>query len=354
MNCPSCGEVCRCHPEPHPSAESEESTLEAEISALDCGEVSDQDPDAWRGELSARLNRYRARRKIRPPRYPSLSLQFEPTLQATPRNDTQEQTQQHHPYEVVSDQALALNEMQPGPPLAGNDILEPLPPTANTRVAHPAAIQPTAKIIEFPRFAWGPPEPLDDQLAEPVGTVPRILDVPESAPAPPALGGITIEPVEREAMERRPGIDVPLQSASLVRRIAASAFDWMIVGMAAALFGVIFWKVAGTRPPKFQLLGLAAGIPVMLWFAYQYLFVVYGGTTPGLHVAGLKIARFDGSETSRSKRRSRALASLLSAISLGMGYAWVFLDEDVLCWHDRITHTYLAPMIQSATGEVRG
>ena len=31
------------------------------------------------------------------------------------------------------------------------------------------------------------------------------------------------------------------------------------------------------------------------------------------------------------------------AASLGMGYAWVFLDEDVLCWHDRITHTYLAP-----------
>jgi hypothetical protein len=26
-----------------------------------------------------------------------------------------------------------------------------------------------------------------------------------------------------------------------------------------------------------------------------------------------------------------------------MGYAWLFLDEDALCWHDRITHTYLAP-----------
>jgi len=37
------------------------------------------------------------------------------------------------------------------------------------------------------------------------------------------------------------------------------------------------------------------------------------------------------------------LASYLSAASLGMGYAWVFLDEDVLCWHDRTTHTYLAP-----------
>jgi hypothetical protein len=37
------------------------------------------------------------------------------------------------------------------------------------------------------------------------------------------------------------------------------------------------------------------------------------------------------------------LAACLSAVSAGMGYAWVFLDEDALCWHDRITHTYLAP-----------
>jgi hypothetical protein len=32
-----------------------------------------------------------------------------------------------------------------------------------------------------------------------------------------------------------------------------------------------------------------------------------------------------------------------------MGYAWVFLDEDALCWHDRITHTYLAPKRQGTT-----
>jgi hypothetical protein len=55
------------------------------------------------------------------------------------------------------------------------------------------------------------------------------------------------------------------------------------------------------------------------------------------------LARFDGSPASRPLRRWRVLASYLSAASLGMGYAWVFLDEDVLCWHDRITHTYLAP-----------
>ncbi len=90
-------------------------------------------------------------------------------------------------------------------------------------------------------------------------------------------------------------------------------------------------------------MGLAAGIPCLFWAAYQYLLIVYAASTPGLRVAGLELTRFDGTSTTRSLRRWRALAGCLSGLSLGMGYAWVFLDEDALCWHDRITHTYLAP-----------
>jgi len=81
----------------------------------------------------------------------------------------------------------------------------------------------------------------------------------------------------------------------------------------------------------------------LFWTAYQYLLVVYAGTTPGLLLARLELARFDGKPAGRRLRRWRVFASYLSAVSLGMGYAWVFLDEDSLCWHDRITHTYLAP-----------
>jgi hypothetical protein len=33
---------------------------------------------------------------------------------------------------------------------------------------------------------------------------------------------------------------------------------------------------------------------------------------------------------------------LLSFMPLGLGLAWALADEDVLCWHDRITRTYLA------------
>src|SRR6185503_7385240 len=36
------------------------------------------DPDSWRREVAERLNHYRARRRTREPRYPSLQLKFEP------------------------------------------------------------------------------------------------------------------------------------------------------------------------------------------------------------------------------------------------------------------------------------
>jgi uncharacterized RDD family membrane protein YckC len=125
--------------------------------------------------------------------------------------------------------------------------------------------------------------------------------------------------------------------------VVAALVDGIVITAAAALFGFIFWKITAVRPPLVQILGLAAGIPCLFWAAYQYLLVVYAGSTPGLRVAGLELARFDGTSTRRSLRRWRVLGSWLSAVSLGMGYAWVFLDEDNLCWHDRITHTYFAP-----------
>jgi uncharacterized RDD family membrane protein YckC len=125
--------------------------------------------------------------------------------------------------------------------------------------------------------------------------------------------------------------------------MAAAAIDGLIILLATALFGLIFWKLTAVRPPLSQLLGLAVAVPLILWAAYQYLSLVYAATTPGLRLAGLELARFDGTRANRRLRRWRVLASYLAAVSLGMGYVWVFLDEDALCWHDRITHTYLAP-----------
>ena len=302
------------------------------------------DPSAWRDELSARLNRYRSRRKAPPLRYPSLRLPFGPAATAVktpPLEDASSQV-----FESPTEDVVESERSDSGIPAVQSESSAHLKQTE--RAPSSRAVSPGAKIIEFPRFAWGPPPPPPDQLAEPVIDRPRILEVPDAAPPLPALGGITIEPAHVEETEKRPGIDIPLQSAPLGRRMLASLIDGLIIGTASVLFGFIFWKIALVRPPQVQLWSLIAGIPFVFWAAYQYLLIVHAGSTPGLHLARLQLSHFDGTPTRRSLRRWRVLASYLSAASLGMGYAWLFLDEDSLCWHDRITHTYLAPQNQDS------
>ena len=295
---------------------------------------TDAESATWRNEVAARLSRYRARRKAPPPRYPSLKLPFALVENSIP-------TSAAVTFTPVSNKALALQPDSVEPATVEEPRIE-VPELAPQSISS-AALHPTAKIIEFPRLAWAPPAPPPDQLAEPVLDVPRILEVPDTPPPPPALGGITIEPLQKEEAQKRPGIDTPLHSAPLGLRIFAFLIDGTIVGFASALFSFIFWKVTAIEPPRLQLISLAAGIPCLFWAVYDYLLIVYSGSTPGMRAAHLELTRFDGSAAKRSLRRWRVLASFLSAASLGMGYAWLFLDEDSLCWHDRITHTYLGP-----------
>src|SRR5579863_3768014 len=346
MNCPRWGEVCRCVPEvPHAAAPP----------ALEALSPVVEDAGAWRDELTAKLSNYRARRKPRPPRYPSLGLRFE--TESPESSPVSSEPAPLAAFETVSHQALALDALtvdgttqvlrteadreQPSRTVSSTEALPshiPDGPRSNSG----------ARIIEFPRspeFArfTAAPVPSVNELAGPVMAPPRILEAPELVPPPPALGGITIEAAEPKDVQRRPGVDIPLLAAPLARRMAAAAIDGLVILLATALFGSIFWKLTAVRPPLSQSLGLAVAVPLILWAAYQYLLLVYAATTPGLRLAGLQLARFDGTRANRRLRRWRVLASYLAAVSLGMGYVWVFLDEDALCWHDRITHTYLAP-----------
>ena len=283
----------------------------------------------WKDEVAARLNSYRARRKPRPPKYPSLRLKFE-----TPQ--------------PRSNSFMAAPAEPPAP------VIEP-PPVPVTREAHALAAAPapeperiqvplpeTGRIIEFPRSFYTPPARPANELAEPVVDQPRILDVPEIAPPPPALGGILLPTEEKEA-EKRPGFDIPLQTPPMWQRVCAMAVDAIIVLSACALFGYIVFRIAGVIGLSLAVIETAALVLAIFWSGYQYLLLIYTGSTPGLRLARLQLSRFDGSLVPRRIRRWRVIASILAALSLGLGFAWSYLDEDALCWHDRITRTYLAP-----------
>jgi uncharacterized RDD family membrane protein YckC len=290
-----------------------------------------QDPSTWRQEVAARLNNYKARRRPREPRYPSLRLKFE--AREPERSDS----------ELISPASTLSTQQSVAPNSASTALdIRMAEPTAYAQAVPTAASEATAKIIEFPGSLAAPPRPLDE-LAEPVLERPRILEVPELAPPPPALGGILIEPMERPANERRPGFELPLQPAAMWRRVLATGIDAFLVLSSFALFAYVFFKITAISPPLQQAVEMSVILAGILWAAYQYLLLVYAGTTPGLRLVKLELSRFDGTPVPRRIRRWRVLASVLSGVPLGLGYAWCFFDEDELCWHDRITRTYMAP-----------
>jgi uncharacterized RDD family membrane protein YckC len=295
---------------------------ESELGTDELGEDEQATPERdsdWREQVSAKVNKYKSqsRHKVR---YPSLQLPFEPGP--------------YYPkHENAPRAALSFSESIAAEIVALRPVAESEPPRIS--------LEATARVLEFPRPIPVPVDP--DVLADPILDRPRIVEAPELLPPPPAMGGIMMETPSDPEPERRPGFDVPLQSAPLSRRIWAGAIDGLLIAIALAVFAYCFVRITGATLPWQTSWKIGATLLALFWPAYEYAFLVFSETTPGLRLAKLEVQRFDGTPAPRNLRRWRVLASLLSAFSLGLGYAWCFLDEDQLSWHDRITRTHLAP-----------
>ena len=274
------------------------------------------DPEAWRNEVAARLQHYRSRHKAKPPRYPSLWLQFadEPPPASPP----------------VIREAVARDEFA--------DRNSTRSPEMSDTAARSQDAVAAAKVLAFPRSS-ATPQARPQELADPVPSQPRILEAPEIPAQPPALGGILIGAAHDEG--RRGGEDARVRPASVRRRLLALMVDGLTVVSAFALAAEIFWRITRIRPPLAQLTVLGTVGPVVLWAVYQYLLVVYAGKTPGLWLASLEMVGLDGSAVTRSQRRWRVLASFLSLASLGLGYVWALMEADSFSWHDRMSGTCL-------------
>jgi uncharacterized RDD family membrane protein YckC len=280
------------------------------------------DEPQWRQEVAARLHNYHSRRRKKPPRYPSLALKFDPPIYPSLRaGELARSTGSQPPARSESATAAAA-----APEFAAEAIEEPR-----------SVVADTTNVIEFPR-PLVPPPPRPDELAEPMLDLPRILDAPETVPKQVPLGGIILEPEPAPAAS---DLELPLRVAPLGRRVLAAGLDGVLVGLATLLFVVVAGKIAPLLPSARVLLSLGVALPAILWAAFQYIFLVYTGSTPGMRVIGLQLKEFEGGGPDRGTRRWRALAMALSAVSLGLGFLWCLLDEDTLCWHDRITRTYL-------------
>jgi len=219
----------------------------------------------------------------------------------------------------------------------------PEPEPSNTL---PPTTRPPArrKVIAFPRQASLAPETYH-RLADPVvPEQPRILDVPEELeafPCAPLLDGLHLPSHAAPAPAPADHVELPFQPVNISRRVVAGMIDCAVIAVSTAMFGAVCYKMLPrmslTKP---MLLG-AAALPVLFWAAYQYLLTVYGGATVGMRTLHMRLSTFKGGVPNWRYRRSRVIGLYFSAASLAMGLLWALVDVDALCWHDRISRTYL-------------
>ncbi len=313
----------------HVAARSSETNMDDWHSGAAPGQTSLTLDSDWRQQVASRVESYRVRRK-RPPRERSLRFDFEPQW-AGPRGEQERcsGTAIEHADTLVDEQSVYTG--MPGLACGMTPVRErePEPPV------------PETKIIEFPRSAFCPT--ICEELAEPVLDKPRILDVPEEVPvAPSALADISLEPAVDSEPAHDFALELPLRVAPMARRAAAGALDAALVLLGAGLFLGVAMKSSVEIPHTKTAVAALLAMPCIFWAVYQYLFLVHAGTTPGLQAARLRLVSFDGERVTRFNRRWRALGMLFSCFPLGLGLAWAFFDEDALCWHDRISRTYVA------------
>ena len=187
------------------------------------------------------------------------------------------------------------------------------------------------------------PQPSRDELAEPMNNRPRILEVPEDI-MPAVQGSLfrrfgwtwTSRNLEQSRAEDRGttagGSDLRARDGfpdgsgrGAGRRSAVCAMAWRALP-----------EIPHTKP---FWMGLGA-VTLLLWAVYQHLFLLYAGRTLGMSMRGIRLSTFDGRVPAWRQRSRRARSMFVSFAPVTLGFLWALVDEDALCWHDRISQTF--------------
>jgi uncharacterized RDD family membrane protein YckC len=129
--------------------------------------------------------------------------------------------------------------------------------------------------------------------------------------------------------------------APLEERRFAAAIDVACLLFAYGAFLALFGSLGG----RFTVSKLNAAVYAItfaiVYLQYFALFTIFGGTTPGMMFRGLQVASFTGDPPTPRQMLVRSLGYILSAGTFCLGFFWAWWDEDALTWHDRLSHTYL-------------
>jgi uncharacterized RDD family membrane protein YckC len=334
---------------------------------------------AWRQEVTSRVQQHRARRgRTTDPR--ALKLDFS--------SDT--------PHSFG---ALASDSAMPPPPQRFAEIL-----IERNRVQE-ELVRPEPKIIRFPRTQAAYIPTVEEvtleelERAAPVLESPRILEVAEETLEPhgfesrgfesqgfepqdfksqgfqaavaeteifqshpvesypatislkgqqldllPSFADIRLAPEETRVAHE---LEVIPRPAPLTQRFISGVVDAGIVFIATGVFVLTFFISAEEMPQSRMTVVSMVAAGMIFWLLFQYIFLIFRRSTPGMSMAQLELCTFAGTPTCPMEQQRRALASTLSVCAIGLGFAWALVDEDRLGWHDRISGTHMRTAIST-------
>ena len=243
---------------------------------------SSRENPAWRGEVTVRMEAYRARKRKHGVTSAQSQLPFEDTSSSG-----------NHSVTAVS---------------------EPSPPAPDD--------------FTF-TIAIGPHQPNRDrsdgrmEIDVSIAPAPQTVNLP--APSGELTEGYGLYPV-----------------ASLDERRSAALIDVACLLFAYGGFLALFGSLGG----QFTLSKLSAAVYAVtfaiVYLQYFALFTIFGGTTPGMMFRGLQVTSFTGDLPTPRQMLLRSAGYVLSAGTFFLGFFWAWWDEDALAWHDRLSRTYLS------------
>ena len=249
--------------------------------------------------------------------------------------------------------AIEMRTEEPWETAAG-EAVEPVQPIHANLIEFPRELVATRKLR--PRLAEGPYAAAHSaQLSifevDP-GTISTEPEAENAAAAPPwselDWSGMALEAEPAEelaAAESAVAVEAAaapvIERAPLSRRLLAVVVDGALISAALMGAAAAFASNATSIPAPRELeIGAGAAFAVIA-VLYVILFFTLARATPGMKYARIGLCTFKNERPTRTERVRRLAAMALSVLPLGLGLAWSLFDEERLCWHDRLSQTYL-------------
>jgi uncharacterized RDD family membrane protein YckC len=213
--------------------------------------------------------------------------------------------------------------------------------TSYAATATAPALDPFAGVTVEPEVIA--PEPVETKPKLTVVAPPKLQTAPVDR-KPVRVISDTVEDVALSYLETClsvPAIDSdsPKESAGFVRRVIAGSLDLILVGLLAAPFAAAIEFADGDWSNP-RIIGLMAGITVVLMFSYLTLSIALTGRTLGMRLLSLRtIDLRTGLIPTGGQSIKRALGYMFSLTVLGLGSLYALADPDRRTVYDRFSKT---------------